>query len=629
MHSAHPSEPNLSATVKAPAPPDPWVGRALTKYAIVARLGRGGMGVVYLAEDRVLKRAVAVKLIAPSLTNEPKDLQRFLREARSAARLQHGNVVAIYDIDEDQGTHSLVMEFVPGPTAQQIIDRDGALPWRAAAQIVADACRGLMAAHGSHLIHRDVKPANLLISRTGEVKLSDFGLAKVVADEQSAITHASAVIGTPLYMSPEQARNEDLDERSDLYSLGATFYALLTGEPPFRGKDLYSTMYAHATKPMPDPRAKRPDIPAACVKIVERAMAKRRADRFGNAQAMLQELEALLGPQRESLSELAANHELPRFNEPSSLLTPDLRRTHHPFGRPWLVALVAGSLLSLVAILVCAGAAIQSWLRQTPDQVPTLDPVAQFKRDLLARNPDFDGKLENISVRDGKVRALNLSVVRITDITPVRDLTELDELDLHGKDERTPFADISPLANLKKIKRLRICFGQVKNIDALQNMKSLTDLHLGALKVDDLQALRGLPITHLRLGATYIRDLRGLENSPIEHLDAGFCYRLESLRGLPREKLRWLSIASTNVDSLRPLEAAEGLTYLDFHWAKLTLQQRKVVPKRSLDPDDMQVLLGLSRLKELIGEFTPAEAERLRNRHKGCILRSVPPSKLP
>ena len=137
-------------------PADSWVGRSLKKYTLIAELGRGGMGVVYLAEDRVLKRLVAIKTISKELVNETNVIRRFLREARAAAQLQHANVATLYDIDRDHGVHFLVMEFIPGPTAQTILQKKGGLPWRVATQIVADACRGLAAAHAAQLMHRDI-----------------------------------------------------------------------------------------------------------------------------------------------------------------------------------------------------------------------------------------------------------------------------------------------------------------------------------------------------------------------------------------------------------------------------------------------------------------------------------------
>jgi serine/threonine protein kinase/WD40 repeat protein len=296
---------------------DPWIGRTLKKYSLLARLGRGGMGVVYLAHDMVLKRIVAIKMISQTLTNEQNAIRRFHREARAAAQLQHANVASLYDIDKDQGVHFLVMEFVPGPTAQQLIEKGG-LPWRAATQIVADACRGLAAAHAASLIHRDIKPANIFLSQTGEVKLGDFGLAKETRNAESAITLGKQVLGTPQYMSPEQGQNGDLDERSDIYSLGATYYALLTGEPPFTGKNHYSIVYAHASMPIPDARAKVPDLPDACIAILRRALAKRRGDRYASALEMMADLEAALGT-REQLAPLASQIGIPHLATSASI----------------------------------------------------------------------------------------------------------------------------------------------------------------------------------------------------------------------------------------------------------------------------------------------------------------------
>jgi serine/threonine protein kinase len=620
-------DPNLSATEKGVRPIDPWIGRTLKKYAIVARLGQGGMGVVYLAEDNVLKRAVAIKMIANSLTNEAKGLRRFLREAQSAARLQHANVVAIYDIDQDQGTHYLVMEFVPGPSAQQISDRDGPLPWRVAVQIVAEACRGLSAAHASNLIHRDVKPANLLVSRTGEVKLGDFGLAKAISGDQVSITQGKYLNGTPQYMSPEQAKNEDLDERSDLYSLGATLYTLLTGAPPFAGKDLYATMYAHATLPVPDPRQKCPDIPEACVKIVERAMAKRRTDRYDAAPAMLADLEATLGPQRESLGPLAEKFDIPHPAEASSLFTLNVAQSRFrlPGRWPLVAALLAGLALVGFTFVVCAGALGWHWIGK-PEHFP--ESPEQLRRDLKARNPAFKGAFKEIEQRNGRIVRVVMSLDGITDITPLGELSELEELELNGSGQpAASFSDISPLAKLKKLTYLWIGNCHVKNLEALRDMKKLTRLNLGVTRVEDVSDLRGLPITNLRLGATPVASLKRLEDAPIEILDLYGCPALNNLDGLPSRKLHRLSLDSSGVTSLRGLENAVELTYLDIHGAEVTRKHRKDVLPRSLADADMKILLDLSRgkLEKVIGEFTADEAAHLRQESKDKLTVVIEP----
>lgn len=267
----------------------------LGKYLLKSRLGKGGMGIVYLATDTRLKRDVALKVLPKEMSANAEAVRRFLREARVSANLNHPNVITIHDVDQERGVCFLVMELVTGKSSQAMLD-EGPLAWREATRIVADACRGLVAAHQVGLIHRDLKPANIMCADDGVIKLADFGLARASRDLASGgpETAAGTLLGTPQYMSPEQCRGEQLDARSDVYSLGATYFALLTGRPPFVDPQPLPVMFAHCSKPVPDPRSFRPDIPEACVAIVSKALAKKRAERYGSAKEMLAALDELL-----------------------------------------------------------------------------------------------------------------------------------------------------------------------------------------------------------------------------------------------------------------------------------------------------------------------------------------------
>jgi len=293
-------DPTLAETTPAPArEASPASGaRAkipmLGKYRIAARLGKGGMGIVYQAEDTLLQRLVAIKVLPRRLSGDPVALERFLFEARAAARLSHPNIVLVYEISEVQGGWFLVMELVSGGSAQAAVQKRGPLPWRDAVGVVADACRGLVAAHETGLIHRDIKPANVLLTPDGVGKLADFGLAKALDGETPGPTSPETVLGTPAYMSPEQCRALALDARSDLYSLGATLYTLLTGKPPFELTAPIEVLYAHCNAARPDPRRVRPDVPAALVTLLHAAMAINPADRFASAREMLQALERVV-----------------------------------------------------------------------------------------------------------------------------------------------------------------------------------------------------------------------------------------------------------------------------------------------------------------------------------------------
>ena len=266
----------------------------LGNHRIESVLGRGGMGVVYGAEDTLLGRPVAIKLLPGALATDPLLLDRFVQEARSAARLHHPNVVTIFEAGSHEGLTYLVMERVGGGSLAEAVGA-GPLPWREATEVIAQACRGLASAHRAGLIHRDIKPANLLRAEDGSIKIADFGLAKLVDGFTQQITQTGRVLGTPAFMSPEQCQSDPVDHRTDLYSLGATYYALLSGQGPYADStSAPKVMFAHCYKPVPDPREVVPAVPDGCAAVVSRAMAKAPADRYPDADAMRADLEALL-----------------------------------------------------------------------------------------------------------------------------------------------------------------------------------------------------------------------------------------------------------------------------------------------------------------------------------------------
>ena len=297
-------------------------GGKVGKYQIVRLLGKGGMGSVYEAIDAVLHRKVALKILPHEFAQNQQALQRFVREARLAARLNHPNAVCVYDVGKKGTIYYIAMELVRGDSGQQVLEKSKSLDWREAAKWIADACRALIAAHGAGLIHRDIKPANMLrASDSGVVKLSDFGLAKPTdgGAQNLALTQKDVFIGTPLFMSPEQCRNDNVDPRSDIYSLGATFYTLLTGAAPYNQGSSLQILFAHCSAPIPDVRETLPDAPPLCAQIIQKSMAKDPKDRYQTAAEMLADLEALLGgetggiddPVTAAMQDLAATAAVP------------------------------------------------------------------------------------------------------------------------------------------------------------------------------------------------------------------------------------------------------------------------------------------------------------------------------
>jgi serine/threonine protein kinase len=290
-------------------------GFLLGQYRILDQLGRGGMGRVFKAEHRTMKRIVALKVLAADLLKSERARDLFLREVRAIAQLVHPNIVTAYDANEDEGRYYLVLEYVDGPNLDQLVRKQGPLPVGLACDYVKQTANGLQAAHTLGMVHRDIKPANILVQRRGLqdhspglIKISDFGLARLHSPETSVdapnhagtiLAKANTVMGTPDYLSPEQARNlHKTDIRSDLYSLGCTFHYLLTGQTPFPGGAALEKLIRHSIEMAASIAAMRPDVPPPVVEIVERLMAKHPEDRYQTPADLAAALEpyAVSGP---------------------------------------------------------------------------------------------------------------------------------------------------------------------------------------------------------------------------------------------------------------------------------------------------------------------------------------------
>ena len=264
------------------------------KYRVRRLLGKGAMGAVYLAYDPIIEREVAIKVLHPRLNRNPNALQRFLGEARAAGRLNHPNAIAIYEVADDEGVYFIVMELAVGGSVRELLQSHATPPFHEACRITVEAARGLEAAHRLGLIHRDIKPENLMLSAGGAVKLVDFGLARLVnRSTELALTQTGQLLGTPLYMSPEQIRGGKLDARTDIYSLGVTFFQLLTGVTPFMGDSVAQLVYAHLEADRPDPARLRSDLPSLCSTIVAKAMSIQPEDRYASVTEMIQDIELL------------------------------------------------------------------------------------------------------------------------------------------------------------------------------------------------------------------------------------------------------------------------------------------------------------------------------------------------
>jgi len=269
-------------------------GQRLGGYRLVRRLGSGAMADVYLAEQESLGRQVAVKVLRPETLRHPSAVQRFSQEARAAAALVHGNIVQIHEVACVDGIYFLAEEYVAGPTLKAWLASRGPLDARQSLAVLSHVGSALARSAEQGVVHRDIKPENLLVTPSGEVKVADFGLARVLATADGLdLTQDGMTLGTPLYMSPEQAEGKAVDSRSDLYSLGATVYHLLAGRPPFSGATSLSVALAHI-KEVPVPIAQvRPDVPVGLSDIIDRLLCKRPADRFADPTELLHAVEAV------------------------------------------------------------------------------------------------------------------------------------------------------------------------------------------------------------------------------------------------------------------------------------------------------------------------------------------------
>ncbi|HEX5407704.1 MAG TPA: Stk1 family PASTA domain-containing Ser/Thr kinase [Pseudonocardiaceae bacterium] len=272
------------------------------RYELGETLGYGGMSEVHRGKDVRLGRDVAVKVLRADLARDPQFQERFRREAQNAAALNHPAIVAVYDTGETRTDYGplpyIVMEYVDGRTLRDIVKSEGPLPAKRAMEVMADVCAALDFSHRHGIVHRDVKPANIMITKTGAVKVMDFGIARAVSDGQAAVTQTAAVIGTAQYLSPEQARGEAVDARSDVYAAGCVLFELLTAEPPFTGDSPVAVAYQHVREDPRAPSAVNPRVPQSLDAIVLKAMAKGPANRYQSSAEMRGDLVRVLSGQR-------------------------------------------------------------------------------------------------------------------------------------------------------------------------------------------------------------------------------------------------------------------------------------------------------------------------------------------
>src|SRR5437588_2027820 len=319
------------------------------RYRLESRIGAGGMSTVYRATDQTLQRPVAIKLMAREVGSESEQLERFQREARAVAQLSHPHIVGVMDYGQDNGRPYIVFEYVEGETLKERIRRLGRLPVTEAVAYAIEIARALGAAHARHIIHRDVKPQNVLIDEEGSAKVTDFGIARTLDEE--GLTADGRVLGTTDYVSPEQALGQQVTGQSDLYSLGIVLYEMLTGEVPFKGDSQVAVAMKHVREALPDVQARRPEISAALAAVIDTATAKRQEDRYADDAELIADLEDVLAI------------ETARAGSATGEVTSVLRTL--PSGKQRLVPFrvrhrASALLLTLVVLAAVAGGAV--WL---------------------------------------------------------------------------------------------------------------------------------------------------------------------------------------------------------------------------------------------------------------------------
>ncbi|HTD65385.1 MAG TPA: serine/threonine-protein kinase [Candidatus Limnocylindria bacterium] len=550
-------------------------GQQFAGHEIIAELGRGGMGTVYQARQISLQRIVALKILHPHFAKDQDFVTRFQSEAVAAASLNHPNIVQVYAAGESEGIEYIAMEFVEGETIQQRLRRCGRLPLTEALDIAYHVA--LVLEHGwqtAQLIHRDVKPDNIFLAQDGTVKLGDFGLAKILREGASNVTVTGHVMGSPHFISPEQARGQrDIDFRADIYSLGCTLHSMMTGRTVFEGPDFVSIMYKHVNEVAQPLHTLLPNCPASVNHLLARMIAKDREQRPQSYSELVQQI--VHARDDAALWEQSDERQRQRMS-----VAADERRgtTRWAYAVAVLAALAVAAALvyarrvehtaMLATIITLADPSDRRDFIRSVESLPPLERIARVMTKMAEVNPGFSGN-ERFTVEADLITELSLSAVAVKNLWPLcalqhlrvlrctgdaankrrgdlTDLSPLAELPLEEVDcSWTNVEDLSPLTKLP-LKTLRCANTRVQNLAPLQGLP-LVELDITATAVSDLMPLKGMALVSMRCADTRVRDLSPLRGAPLKSVSLD--PRL--LRGEGETVKSWAQLETINGSPLR------------------------------------------------------------------------------